>query len=196
MRKENALGLLETAHGDRLARDTSNDIERSGGSRVFGTPGVRRGVDAIVVRAHQRFSGIRAESPAALATAALGGPVDRTAGRANHVVGGFSHCFSKLRCIDENELLRADVHAIHVGEAARCVDSNPVYGHSVTAAEIFDHDRVRTDVEHCVLSRNQPVGKSEITRRASSYRELAERHFEIGRLISQPEPRHDPRASM
>ena len=100
------------------------------------------------------------------------------------------HSVVHLVGVDQHELLRADVDAVHVLDPARAVDSHPVDCDTVSAAEIFDHDRIRANVNHGVLSRHQSIGQSEIAGRAPTDGEFPERHLHVGRLISQSKSWH------
>ena len=92
--------------------------------------------------------------------------------------------------IDEDELLRADVDAVHVRQAAPILDDRAVDHDTVAAIQVLDEDLRRPDVKHRVSARSQFVRNGQVAPRTTADGELSERQLEMCRFISKSKALH------
>ena len=135
-------------------------------------------------------AGVGSETRPAVAAKALGDAVDRPADVASDVPIGGRPVVHPVG-IDEHQLLRADVYAVHVLQRTFALDSNAVDGNTISALQVSEQDGPRLDQKHRVPARNQPVGHGKATCRAPTDGELLPGpKLEVGRLISQSKTCH------
>ena len=94
----------------------------------------------------------------------------------------------QLGSVDEHELLRADVDAIHVREPALRRALRTVHDDAVSAPGVFDEYLGGPNVKDRVAPRDEGVGNSKVATRAATNRELTLRKLQVGIAISETKP--------